>query len=189
MQAFAKDVTENMENPANSENESLDTTASGLPLFSTNEIIFPEEYDERPYTRYGYRISNMNFLVPEKTVSEVIQNQNIFSLPNSPFWIEGLINIRGNIIPVMNIDKLLKNKVENYTSILVLNKTETHSTIAIMISELPVSLEHNESETTTQNYPEVIQEYINKGFRQNDTNWVEFNLQELFKNLADKKDI
>lgn len=188
MQAFAKDVAEKLENSATSSKEPIDAIGSNTPLFSADEIIFPDENIERPYTRYGYKISAMNFLVPENTVSEVIQNPNIFSLPNSPSWIEGLINIRGNIIPVMNIGNYLKNtNGEKLNNILVLDKADNKDAIAIMISDLPASLEIGESNKATNEYPEAINDFIENGFNQNNTNWVEFNPQKLFKKLADKE--
>lgn len=187
MQASATDITGKMENSADSSKQSLDIMETITPLLSSNEIMFPDENAERVHTRYGYKVLNMNFLVPEGTVSEVIQNANIFSLPNAPVWIEGLINSRGNIIPVMNIAKLIKNfSHEKLTSILVLNKTDTKSAIAIMISDLPMSLEINDSKTTTDKYPDALHDYIDAGFSQNNMDWIEFNPQQLFKNLAGK---
>lgn len=182
MQAVANDTDEN---------KKLEIMENNAPLFSGDEIIFPDESVERPYTRYGYKVSNMNFLVPEGTVSEVLQNQNIYMLPNSPNWIEGLINIRGNIIPVMNVGKVLKEKEkEKLTNILVLNKSDNTSTIAILISDLPVSLELNDSKTsTTKNYPDILHDFIIEGFSQNDADWIEFDPQKLFKKLAGKSDI
>lgn len=181
MQAVANDTDEN---------KKLEIMENNAPLFSSDEIIFPDESVERPYTRYGYKISDMNFLVPEGTVSEVLQNQNIFMLPNSPVWIEGLINIRGNIIPVMNMGKILKSvKKEKLTNILVLNKSDNTATIALLISDLPVSLELNDSKTSTKNYPDILHDFINEGFSQNDADWIEFDPQKLFKKMADKADI
>ena len=160
------------------------------PLFSNDEIIFPDETIDRPFSRYGYTISGMNFLIPENTASEILQNKNIFMLPNSPNWIEGLINIRGNIIPVMNVDKVLnmttKEKPEN---ILVFDKAGTASAIALLISDLPVSLEYNDSHSTINSYPEILHDYISSGFNQNGSAWVEFNPQELFENMAGNVDI
>ena len=166
MQAFAKEAAEKMENSTTPSKEPLDVMGSHTSLFSADEIIFPDESIERPYTRYGYNISNMNFLIPEKTVSEIIQDPNIFSLPNSPVWIEGLINIRGNILPVMNIGKLLKQaNTEKLSSILILDKADNKSAIAIMINDLPVSLEIGESNAAASDYPDVLNEFIENGLK------------------------
>jgi len=187
MPAFAKDLSENMERSNELDKISLNEMDNKAPLFPENELIFQEDDTERPLTRYGYKIENLNFLVPEETVSEVIQNPNIFNLPNSPSWIEGLINVRGNIIPVMNISKFLKTfKGEKPINILVFNKSDNKSAIAIMISELPFSLEYNDSTTTIDNYPDELNEFISTGFSEGNIDWIEFNPQELFKKLAKK---
>ena len=181
MQAIANDTTENKE---------LELMEDNAPLFPSDEIIFPDETVERPYTRYGYKIAGMNFLVPESTVSEILKNQTIFMLPNSPVWIEGLINIRGNFFPVMNMDKMINNfKNEKPENILVLDKSDNTSAIAILISDLPVSLEHNDSKTTTNNYPEILRDFIAEGFSQNDADWIEFDPQKLFQKMAGKVEI
>ena len=85
--------------------------------------------------------------------------------------------------------KLLNNhKSEKLDSILVLEKTDNKSAIAIMINDLPVSLEIGESKSSTTTYPEVLQDFIKDGFNQNNADWIEFNPQKLFKKLADKVD-
>jgi len=178
MQVFA-------ENTGNK--EPLDLKDEHASLFSNGEIIFPDENAERPYTRYGYKISDMNFLVPEEIVSEVIQEAKVFNLPNCPSWLEGLVNIRGNIIPVMNMDKLLKkSNYDKSTTLLVLNNIDEKQSIAIIITELPISLEYNESKTKINSYPDILHEYISSGFNQNNYDWVEFNPQKLFEKLAKK---
>ena len=58
MQAFAKEVAEKMENSATPSKEPLDAMGAHTSLFSADEIMFPDENIERPYTRYGYKISN-----------------------------------------------------------------------------------------------------------------------------------
>lgn len=191
MQAFANNVTENMDSSEEAKNNSFTSLDTSAPLFPTDEFIFPDENSERTFTRYGYKISSMNFLIPEGTISEVIQSPNIFDLPNTPVWIEGLINIRGNIIPVMNINNFLNNSIassniKKVANILVLNKTDDNSTIAIIIDDLPISLESDESKSIPFNYPDKLQDYIENGINSNSINWLEFDPQKLFKKLANK---
>lgn len=181
MQAFAENTGDNL---------TVDNKDEGSPLFSSDEIIFPEGNINRPYTRYGYNISDMNFLVPERMVSEIIQSPNIFDLPTSPSWIEGLINVRGNIVPVMNIGKLLKEVIDDKTNIiLILNSKDNEPSIGIIINDLPVSLEVNESKTHAKGSHELLEEFIRGGFSQNNLDWLEFNPQDLFQKLSKKDNI
>lgn len=187
MQAFANEMAEKLADSASLDKKTLGGMDDNTSLFSADEIIFPDDSLERPYTRYGYTIGDLNFLIPESTVSEVIQSPSIFNLPNSPSWIEGLINIRGNIIPIMNVAKLLKaSNSDTAENILIIEKTDSNSAIGIMINDLPVSLEIGESKATTNQYPDILLDYIKDGFNQNNADWIEFEPQELFKKLADK---
>lgn len=187
MQAIANNLSDKTDVQDMNDSSSVEILEDTTSLFSNDNIMFPDESVERPYTRYGYQISELNFLVPENVGSEVIQEPNIFMLPNAPAWIEGLINIRGNIIPVMNVDKLLEQKTKKkMKSILVLEKSVDASAIAILISVLPVSLELNDSKSSTTSYPDGLSEYLDDGFVQNGSEWVEFNLQKLFRDLSGK---
>lgn len=185
MQAFADNATEKIEHSLNNESMTIEDASS---LFANKEIIFPDENAELITTRYGYIVADLHFLVPENITSEIIQDPKIFVLPNSPYWIEGLINIRGNIIPVMNIEKYLKkSSKKKMDKILVLNKSDDKNAMAFLISELPVSLELSDESSGTTEYPEELREYISEGFIQKGKNWAEFNPQLLFEKLAGRK--
>lgn len=187
MQAISNELTAKTQSHMSSEKDFIEDINNYSSLFPSDEIIFADEKFERPFTRYGYKVSDMNFLVPKNTISEVIHNPCIFDLPNAPSWIEGLVNIRGNIIPVMNMGKLLNNnESEKHTSIILISKPDYKISVAILISELPVSLEFNKSISHAENYPELLTNYIDDGFTQNNIDWVEFNPEKLFKKLANK---
>ncbi len=153
----------------------------------TEDIIFPEDTSDRPDTRYGYRIGNLHFLVPEKTVSEIIQSPSIFTLPNAPVWVEGLMNVRGSIVPVMNLGKLIKNENHNNKQqVLVLNKVNMTSAIALIIDGLPQSLVYEENTVSKEHYPAELSEFLGNGFQKDNTNWIEFDPQGLFEKISSR---
>lgn len=47
-------------------------------------------------------------------VSEIIRLEKITPIPNTPFYVEGIINIRGKVIPVMNIHSLFNINSEGW---------------------------------------------------------------------------
>ncbi|MCI5222830.1 MAG: chemotaxis protein CheW [Candidatus Electrothrix sp. AR4] len=55
----------------------------------------------------GFTIGNEQFGVDILMVQEIIRSAPITSVPNSPDFIEGVINLRGNIIPVIELRKRL----------------------------------------------------------------------------------
>jgi|APMed6443717190_1056831.scaffolds.fasta_scaffold85312_2 purine-binding chemotaxis protein CheW len=76
----------------------------------------------------GFNIGKAQFGVDILMVQEIIRIAPITSVPNSPDFIEGVINLRGSIIPVIDLRKRLNlqgttNKSAN-TRILIVNVDE-----------------------------------------------------------------
>jgi purine-binding chemotaxis protein CheW len=53
----------------------------------------------------GFRIGNETYGVRIAAVREIVRVPEITSVPNAPDTIEGVINLRGKIIPVMDLRK------------------------------------------------------------------------------------
>ena len=59
----------------------------------------------------GFRIGRETFGVPIALVREIVRVPEITSVPNAPDYIEGVINLRGRIIPVVDLRKRFREKV------------------------------------------------------------------------------
>ncbi len=59
----------------------------------------------------GFRIGRETFGVPISLVREIVRVPAITSVPNAPDYIEGVINLRGRIIPVVDLRKRFHEKV------------------------------------------------------------------------------
>src|ERR1700732_125050 len=59
----------------------------------------------------GFRIGRETFGVPISLVREIVRVPDITSVPNAPDYIEGVINLRGRIIPVVDLRKRFREKV------------------------------------------------------------------------------
>jgi purine-binding chemotaxis protein CheW len=66
-----------------------------------------QEEKEQLMQLVGFTIGNEQFGVNILMVQEIIRSAPITSVPNSPEFIEGVINLRGNIIPVIELRKRL----------------------------------------------------------------------------------
>jgi purine-binding chemotaxis protein CheW len=56
----------------------------------------------------NFRIEDQEFAVPIETISEIIYYRPAISLPQSPDFIEGVVDLRGNVIPVFDLKKRLR---------------------------------------------------------------------------------
>ena len=53
----------------------------------------------------GFRVGKENFGVPIGIVHEIVRMMEITVVPDSPTYVEGVINLRGKIIPVVDLRK------------------------------------------------------------------------------------
>ena len=58
----------------------------------------------------GFRIGRETFGLPIAIVREIVRVPEITSVPNAPDYIEGVINLRGRIIPVVDLRKRFGEK-------------------------------------------------------------------------------
>lgn len=56
----------------------------------------------------SFTVGSEQFGVRILTVQEIIMMSHITEIPNSPDFVEGVINLRGNIIPVLDLRKRLR---------------------------------------------------------------------------------
>jgi purine-binding chemotaxis protein CheW len=63
-----------------------------------------EEY----FQMISFSVGAERFGVPILVVQEIIMMSTITEIPNSPDFVEGVINLRGNIIPVLDLRKRLR---------------------------------------------------------------------------------
>lgn len=157
---------------------------SDSALASIESGLYVEPGLDGPQIRYGYKIADFNFMIPESMTSEVIQNPHIFSLPKSPEWIHGLINVRGNITPVMDMHKMLnvtRGKNSNQRVLLI---DKGSNALAVLIDELPGSLTCSDKKSSIHSLPDSIIGFCEPGYKQTDGEWYEFNIQHYFKSLS-----
>jgi purine-binding chemotaxis protein CheW len=60
----------------------------------------------------GFRVGKENFGVPIGIVHEIVRMMEITVVPDAPSYIEGVINLRGKIIPVVDLRRRFAEPVE-----------------------------------------------------------------------------
>ncbi len=58
----------------------------------------------------GFRVGTETFGVSIQTVHEIVRLMEITAVPDAPVYIEGVINLRGKIIPVIDLRKRFGEK-------------------------------------------------------------------------------
>ena len=55
----------------------------------------------------GFKVNSSEYMIPILTVREIITMPSVTALPHLPPYIKGITNLRGSIIPIINIKNLL----------------------------------------------------------------------------------
>jgi purine-binding chemotaxis protein CheW len=111
-----------------------------------------------------FDLDGEEYAVPIEDVKEVIKLSEITPLPSSPIFILGIINLRGNIIPVLDLEKrfsLQRKKEQSHSHILI---TETESSFGILVDKVTEVL--NIKAEQIQPPPQVISNKINHNYLQ-----------------------
>lgn len=53
-------------------------------------------------------LNQLHFAVPVQSILSVLPLQKMLSLPNTPNWLMGVVHVRNAIVPVLNVNLLLK---------------------------------------------------------------------------------
>lgn len=52
-----------------------------------------------------FRLADEYYALDIQTVQEIVRMQTITSIPGSDFWVEGITNLRGRVVPVVDLRK------------------------------------------------------------------------------------
>jgi len=104
------------------------------------------EINKRKNSRFYYSVGEHKLLLEQDIKAENLPQQTINNLPHSPSWCSGMVNVRGIIIPVVNMHEILNtaNKIpKNKTKLLWLQYQEM-APIIFQIDRLPSIIDYNE---------------------------------------------
>jgi len=140
---------------------------------------------EKEVGRYGYKIGSLGMLIKQGSGSEVMQMPKIWTLPGVPPWLLGLINLRGNLVPVFELRQLLglgqPGAVEKQ---LVLVFDQGDKAVAVVIDDFPRSLFALSPLPHLPQLPTVLNGHVSAGYVKDEMIWLEFDHSAFFEELA-----
>ena len=74
-----------------------------------------KQTDERILEMVGFKLGNEEFMVDINKIREIIMKTDITYVPRIPSYFEGVINLRGNIVPIINMRKKLGMESSGFT--------------------------------------------------------------------------
>jgi purine-binding chemotaxis protein CheW len=103
--------------------------------FYSDQII--EKLDDEKFVVFF--LDDELFAVSANQVTEVVRPLSMTTLPNSPAWLYGIANLRGEIISVLNLSKIYgKNAlpISSKSKVIVLKPKNSASPVAFAVDRL-----------------------------------------------------
>lgn len=133
---------------------------------------------------YGFSIDNLNLLAPKGLYCELLTGNAISPLPNSPHHFLGLTNVRGNLVPVYQLEPLLEITPLKSFYTLIFGHPAAAAGLIIRKKPQPIDVTDLEGVTASDAVPEILQKNITRSYHINHQDWHVINHVALFKQLS-----
>lgn len=136
---------------------------------------------------YGIKFSSLHILIDKSTPSELVEDNTVFPIPLADDWILGVANIRGDIIPIIDLEKTITGEITNYNSnssnILIIGKGEDIFGLLLEQLPMPISVSNDEKLHDYADVPEPIREYVEYAYTHDERIWASINFPLFIQSL------
>lgn len=142
--------------------------------------------------RYGFRAAGIGLLLAEATGAELVSQGEVAPVPNAPFWLTGLMNLRGNLVPIVDMQAALGigaaanpgAAMPRTSAPLVLVFGKSERAMGVLIEAAPQALRNLQAVEQSPPLPERLAPHAGAGYVEKQDFWVEFKHDSFFESLA-----
>lgn len=134
--------------------------------------------------RFGVCVGPYHVLLPPQILSEVVVRPVLYPLPRTPRWFLGLLNQRGNLLPVFDLQAVLHAAAEVRTQHTVLVLDQGHEAVGLSIEGMPQSITLAQRLLRLPPLPEILAAHVSTAYRAGGITWLDFDHQGFFTALG-----
>lgn len=130
----------------------------------------------------GFKLSDISLTVPMEQVTEILSSVTISRIPGAKEWVHGVANVRGNLLPILDLNGFLfgkVNKINRNSRILVIQHREV--TAGLVVNEV-LGMRHffeEELSGDVKQMDKLVQPLLSGTFRRGGEVWGIFDIQKL----------
>jgi twitching motility protein PilI len=149
----------------------------------TRALGLPQQVEmRRTWSGIGFRVGDLLMVSSLGQISEILVIPNMTRLPHAKFWVKGIANIRGTLLPVIDLRGFIENaQTEKTRRTRVLVVQYENLTAGLLVDEA-MGLRHFFDEERVgglSSMPDVYDEFVNGGYKQGNTQWGVFDMDKL----------
>jgi len=141
-----------------------------------------QQQTEDEWIGIGFRLGDLHLVAPLGEVSEILTPPNLSLVPRTKAWVCGIANVRGNLMPIMDLQGYLHDRgasLNRRSRILVVNHNGVYSGLVV---DAVLGLRHFRDEQRCDELPGYdvrVHEYMAHGFRDGNEHWGVFSMHRL----------
>ncbi|HEC19197.1 MAG TPA: purine-binding chemotaxis protein CheW [Gammaproteobacteria bacterium] len=143
----------------------------------------PQQTETRSlWTGIGFRLGDIEMVAPLTQVNEILHIPKLTLVPGTLPWIKGLANIRGTLLPIVDLQSYLGQRpihVRQQSRILVIHQGELD--VGLLVDEV-IGLRHFDPEERVSRIRKMepaVKSHIRGAFQQNKKIWHLFDMTTL----------
>ncbi|MCG6935614.1 MAG: chemotaxis protein CheW [Proteobacteria bacterium] len=136
----------------------------------------------RTWSGIGFRFGGHHLVVPLGEVAEILEYPDLTRVPNAKPWVLGIANIRGSLLPVLDLKGFVEGsntKLSRISRVLVTHQENISS--GVMIDEV-LGMRHFFEEEKLQDvseFADTLKPFLDDGYKQGEQNWGVFSMRKL----------
>lgn len=168
--------------------KSTDTaTGDRISMMSeqSEDVTHPALPSRKEQYLFGIRIGRTGFVVSPAVLGFIMNKALITPLPNAAPWLSGVLSLRGNLVPVIDLHVILSEEVINEKNRRLFVMVEDGYSAAIWIDDLPV-FKNSWQFQTARNLSvlsKILQQFVPSACEQDGQLWYNINFPDLFDAL------
>ena len=165
--------------PSEALNRAFNFTGAHLPEVDESVV------GDKSFESHAVRAGNIGLLLPDDRISELVENATVCRLPNTAAWFNGVISLRGNMIPVFDLHELFAiNHGSLKRRLIAIGESET--AVAFWVDDFPklITITGEDDKTSSPPIPPLLRAHIHKYFIKDGQVWVDWRIESFFKALG-----
>ena len=156
--------------------------AAGLP----QELVA-----KQMWSGVGFELGGVRFVAPMGEISEILGVPQYTQVPGVQTWVKGVANVRGRLLPVLDLLSFFKKTVKQIKTrrLLVVDHGEVYS--GLIVDEV-LGMQHFATDSYTEDVTELVDvelPYVSGGYEKEGETWIVFSFFRLandpeFMNVA-----
>ncbi len=133
----------------------------------------------------GFVLAGQRYVVPMSDVSEILTSPKLTAVPGVKHWVQGIANVRGRLVPIMDLAAFLaeRSSMQRSKRVLIIEKGDL---INGLVVDAVLGMQHFPQESFREiqsgEISERITPYVSGLYRRDGENWPVFSIEALVNN-------